>query len=68
MSDEKGRATLLTLPEAAARLHLTVSCLRAWKDRRRITYVRIGNRIRIPAGEIDRLIGEGTVPARAVRQ
>jgi len=57
---------LLTLPQAAARLQVTVSCLRSWKDRRRITYVKIGRSIRIPAAEIDRIVKDGTVGRREV--
>jgi len=56
---------LLTVPEAAARLALRESTVRAWILRRRISKVRVGRRaVRVPAAEIERLIREGTVPAR----
>ncbi len=39
--------------------------VRAWILHRKITVVRLGGRaIRIPKSELDRLIREGTVPAR----
>jgi excisionase family DNA binding protein len=39
--------------------------VRAWILRRKITVVRLGGRsIRIPKSELERLIKEGTVPAR----
>jgi excisionase family DNA binding protein len=60
---------LLTVPEAARRLALRESTVRAWLLRRRISKVRVGRRaVRIPAAEIERLIAEGTVPAREERQ
>ena len=41
------------------------STVRAWILHRKITVVRLGGRaIRIPKSELDRLIREGTVPAR----
>ena len=56
---------LLTVPEAAARLGLRESTIRAWVLARRIGRVRIGRRaIRIPAEEVERLIREGGEPAQ----
>ena len=55
---------LLTLRQAAERLGLTVSCLRAWKERRKIGFVRIGRTIRVPESELRRLISENMYPAR----
>lgn len=59
---------LLTLPEAAARLHLrSVSTLRKWQRAEKITVVYIGRLVRIPESEIARIIAEGTRPAATVR-
>jgi excisionase family DNA binding protein len=56
---------LLTVPEAAARLGLRESTIRSWVLARRIGRVRIGRRsIRIPVEEVERLIQEGSEPAR----
>ena len=57
-------ATLLTISQAAERLALKASTLRAWIAQRRIGIVRLGRAIRIPLEEIERLVAEGSVPAR----
>jgi excisionase family DNA binding protein len=60
---------LLQIKQAAERLGLKASTLRAWVLRRRIGYCRVGGRaVRIPASEVDRLIREGYVPAREVQR
>ena len=59
---------LLRVEEAAERLAVKESTVRAWLLRRRIGRVRIGRRaVRIPASEVARIIAEGTIPARAER-
>ena len=58
---------MLTVSQAAERLGLKAATLRAWIGQRRIGIVRLGRAVRIPAEEIDRLIAEGTVPARVRR-
>lgn len=59
---------LLTVPEAAQRLRLRESTIRAWILRRRLSRIRVGARaVRIPASEIDRIIAEGFIPAREQR-
>jgi len=50
--------------EAASELGLSVACLRRWIAERRIGYVRLGRAIRITGAEIERIMAEGTVPAR----
>ncbi len=55
---------LVSVYEAAQRLGLRVSTLRAWIVQRRIGIVRLGRAVRIPLEEVERLIEEGTVPAR----
>ncbi len=59
---------LLNLREAAERLDLTVSCLRAWQARRKITIIKLGKAVRISEAEVQRVIDEGTIPARAVQK
>ena len=55
---------LLRIEEAAARLGLKPSTLRFWIWQRKIATVRIGRAVRIREETIQRLIDEGTVPAR----
>lgn len=53
---------LRTVEQAAADLCLSVHTIRAWIARRKIGHVRLGRAVRIPIGEIERLIERGTVP------
>ncbi len=56
---------LLRVEEFAALLNIKPATVRAWLLRRAIASVRISKRaIRIPASEVDRLVAEGTIPAR----
>ena len=56
---------LLSVPEVAERLAIKESTVRAWLLRRRLEYVRVGRRsVRIRLSEVQRIIAEGTVPAR----
>ena len=55
---------MLTVHQAAERLGLRDSTVRAWILQRRIGIVRLGPAVRIPVDEIERLISEGTIPAR----
>ena len=58
-------ATLLTIPQAAERLALKASTLRAWVFFRKIECVRLSPRaVRISAREVERLIAAGTIPAK----
>jgi len=60
---------LLRVEEFAERLNIKPATARAWLLRRRISKVRIGQRaVRIPAGEVERIIAEGTIPAREPRR
>ncbi len=54
---------LLTVPEAAVRMH--VSTKTTWKMvyARKVAVVRIGRSVRIPEDSIDKLIDDGTTPA-----
>lgn len=53
----------LTVAEAATALTVSVPTIRNWISHRRISFVRIGRSIRIPASEIQRLLEDGLVPA-----
>lgn len=57
-----------TVEEAAAELSLSKATIRAWIAQRRIGHVRLGRAIRIPAAEIERLLGVGFVPAAPERR
>lgn len=59
---------MLNVAEAAESLGLRQSTLRAWILRRRITYVKIGGAIRIPACAVQELTERGTVPALKFRE
>jgi len=65
---EKFQKGMLTVEEAAKELGLKPSTIRAWILRRRITYVKLNRAVRIPRVEVERIIREGTIPAREVRQ
>ena len=60
---------LLRVSEAAELLAVKESTIRAWLLARRLSRVRVGRRaVRIPAAEVQRLIVEGTIPARDGRR
>jgi excisionase family DNA binding protein len=59
---------MLTVRQAAERLGLRESTVRAWIAKRRIGVVRLGRAVRIPPEEVQRLIAEGTVPAMEPRR
>jgi excisionase family DNA binding protein len=63
------REKLLTVAEAAERLALKESTIRAWLLARRLVKVRVGRRaVRIPLDAVERLVAEGTIPAREERR
>lgn len=69
MENKIARQELLRVSEAAERLSVRESTVRAWLLARRIGRVRVGRRsVRIPAAEIERLIHEGTIPAKEDRR
>jgi excisionase family DNA binding protein len=55
---------LLRVPEAAEILALSQKTVWQWIGERRIGVVRLGRAVRIPQSEIERLMEEGTTPAR----
>jgi excisionase family DNA binding protein len=54
---------LNSLPNTAARLGVSVKCLRSWIYRRAIPYVKVGRAVRISDETIEAIIRRGTVPA-----
>lgn len=58
---------LLTVPEFADVLRVKPSCIRRWIQEHKITTVKLGRVVRIPASEIERLINSGLRPARPAR-
>jgi len=55
---------LLSVPEFAEGLGITVACVRRWLLERKIAHVKLGRLVRIPSGELERLVAEGLHPAR----
>lgn len=53
---------LYSLVEAADLLGFKAKTIQRWVDFRKISYVRVGGVIRIPASELVRIVAEGTVP------
>ena len=62
-SDDRRRERPRTVQETADELGLSVHTIRAWIASRRLSHLRLGRAIRIPAAEIRRLIEQSTVPA-----
>jgi excisionase family DNA binding protein len=58
---------LLSVRQVAEVLGLQESTIRAWIAQRRIGIVRLGRAIRVPVEETNRLIAEGTIPAKGLR-
>jgi excisionase family DNA binding protein len=55
---------LLKVPEAAEMLALSQKTIWQWIGERRIGVIRLGRAVRVPLSEIERLMEEGTTPAR----
>jgi excisionase family DNA binding protein len=62
VSEEK---QMLTVREAAAELGIKEATVRAWVSKRKITYVKLGRLVRIPAKEVNILIERATIPSRS---
>jgi len=60
---QKSEAPLLSVPEVAALLGVTPSCIRRWVLLRKVCSVRVGRLVRISLAEVERIITEGTIPA-----
>ena len=57
----------LTVAQTDTQTSLSQATIRAWIAQRRLTYVRLGRAIRIPASAVAELIERGTIPAREGR-
>jgi excisionase family DNA binding protein len=55
---------LLTVPESAEQLGLSVRTIWGWIYERRLDVVRLGRAVRIKQSSIDQLIEQGTTPAK----
>lgn len=55
----------LSVTQFADELGITVACVRRWVLMRKIETVRVGRLVRVPLAELDRILREGTIPARA---
>ncbi len=65
MSDSK--KSFYTVVELAEAIGMSQVTIRNWLAERRLSYVKFGKNVRIPTSELDRLIAEGTIPARRAR-
>jgi excisionase family DNA binding protein len=57
------KTRLVALPEAADRLGVTVSTIRAWIYRRSVAYVKVGRSVRLSEATIESIIERGARPA-----
>ena len=55
---------LLTIPEGAARLRLSVHTLRAWVFQKRIPFVRLGRRVLLRKEDLERLVNDSLVEVK----
>ena len=62
---KKGK--LLRVREVSDATALSQACWRRWILEGRVEVVRLGRAVRIPQAEIERIISQGTVPAREAR-
>ena len=58
---------LLSVLQFANSLGVTPACIRRWILERKITTVKLGRLIRVPASEVERLVSSGLRPARPAR-
>jgi excisionase family DNA binding protein len=63
----KQPSVLLSVQEFANALNITVACARRWILERKVATVKLGRLIRIPSGEVERLVESGLRPARPAR-
>jgi excisionase family DNA binding protein len=59
---------LLTIQEFASPLKVKPACVRRWILEGKVTIVKVGRLIRIPASEVDRIIAQGTRTAKGVHR
>jgi excisionase family DNA binding protein len=58
---------MLTVAATAEKLGLKEPTVRKWIAERKMAHVKLGRSVRVPLSECERLIRNGTVPAREVR-
>jgi excisionase family DNA binding protein len=58
---------LLTIREAAQRIGMRESTLRAWVLHRKLVYYKINRGVRIDESDLERMIEQARIPARQVR-
>jgi excisionase family DNA binding protein len=63
----KQASALLSVPEFATALNISVACARRWIFERKVSIVKLGRLIRVPYSEVERLVNVGTRPARPAR-
>jgi excisionase family DNA binding protein len=68
LNGQSGRCELMTVPDSADLLSVSPKTLWAWISAGRIGVVRLGRCVRIKNSEIQRLIEEGSTPAREIRR
>jgi excisionase family DNA binding protein len=54
---------LLTVEQLASKLGVAVSTIRLWRYKRRISFTRLGRRLYVAAGVVDKLLAENVIPA-----
>jgi excisionase family DNA binding protein len=59
----KQTTRMLTLPQTAESLGVSVNTVRAWVYRRKIDFVKIGRSVRVSEATVEKIILSGTVPA-----
>lgn len=65
MTTQQQASELLTVEEAAARLRLAVSTIRAWILQKRVPYAKVGRRVFLRRSDLDALVNASMIPARA---
>ena len=55
---------MLTVEQAAEKLGVRPATVRAWVLYRKIQFVKLGRSVRIDPAVVERIIQEGTVPAK----
>jgi excisionase family DNA binding protein len=63
MGSEPESVQLLTRPEAARLLNVSVSAIRKWQREGRLAVVKLGSSVRVPMADLQRLVAAHTVPA-----
>jgi excisionase family DNA binding protein len=64
MGGTKNMERLFTIDEAAATLSVKPSTIRKWVFRRRLSYVKCGGAVRIPAAVLAEFVQRNTISAR----